>query len=473
MYLFIAPSISAIRNEQESSAHFINPTTFFLVLNKSLFTFRFYPTPKIFLSQTMSAYPFLKDTATGAERELSTVQKNNMNMINEQYGDKIQKLFRVQVGSRMDINPNTIGPHVQVVDVDAPMHSAVATMSTANGVTSITRIRNPNISDTFVREKLVPAISANMTALKKATTPELSASVERHFSGDASRDAAEWLPDLARGSIQICSQIVPGENGTERKVYHAIVTTHSSASIANSIKEVANTEGMTASRFHQDEAVKWTRNQSLRNNQRITQIVSESIAESLGEPSGINSRYDTAAFVPKHHLAPTVAVHDSIVRFNTSNTLTKPGETEPYAVAFYQNCADGAQSQYSTLVSGDYLHPIHEFHGAPIRSGSGELLGHPGDISNKFANALPILSNLNTRDAHIAIASSLTADMRSDLDNQISRPSVGDSLPISQLHGAFTKLTAAQVSDFMKNASAFGIDPHHPPTIYTPVATIL
>ena len=421
----------------------------------------------------MSAYSFLEDTATGAAQELSTVQKDNIDMVKDHYGDKMQKLIRVQMGDRMVDNPTTIGPHVQVVDLDALVHSAVATKSLANGVTSITRIRNPNITDTFVREKFVPTINATMKALKEATTPDLSASVERHFSGDASRDAAEWLPDLARGSIQICSQIVPGENGAERKVYHAIVTTHSTASIANSIKASANSKGMTALKFHQDEANKWTRNQSFRNNQRITQIVSEALAESLGEPSGIDSQYDTAAFVPKHHLPPTVATLDSTLRFNTTNTLTKQGEPSPYAVAFYHDCADGAQSQYSTLVSGDYLHPIHEFHGAPLRSSNGELLGHPGDITNKFANALPILSNLNAPSARSAISSSLTADMRSDLETQISRPIIGDSIPISQLHGAFTKLSANQVSEFMKNANAFGIDPHHPPTTYTPIATIL
>jgi len=414
------------------------------------------------------------------QEELSTRQLDNLDVVSDLYGDKLQKVVMMSMGR----NEESLGPHVQVVDTDAPVHSSVSMRSNTNGVTTITRIRNPNISDEFVRKEIRPRIAeaiSNMKEVRQAH-PELVASVERHHDAElGNSDKAEWVPDLANGAVMIRSSLVPNENGVgHHKVYHIVITSHSNDTIAGQLSDIMNEKGMTALDAHNHPAFKWAASQSDRNANRILQSVKCAIDDALekqGENAGssnIRSQYDTLAFVPKYHVPVSEAIPDSTLRFNRSNVLHEIGDSKPYAVAFYHNCADGKQSQYTTLISGDYIHPMYEFHGAPHRTEDGKVLGHPGFISNeKNANAVPIFSNFTTRDVREQTRANITHDIRSDLNQQITQANVSENVPIAALHGAFRQPNSDELEFLKKNAQSYGLDPHHAYTTYQPVVTIV
>lgn len=419
------------------------------------------------------------DPLNGREQFTAT-QLNSLDTINNLYGEKLQKLVLMGMGR----NENSIGPHVQVVDLDAPVHSAVSMRSNPHGVTTITKIRNPNITDDFVVNEIQPRIARSIAQLREAReqNPEFVASLDRHYSPDKGlADAASWYADPAKGAIMIRSSLVPNANGVgQHKVYHIVITSHNNEKISGQLSAIMNKEGMTAQDVAESGAFSWAARQSDRNANRLLHLVKGSIDEALAAKgakagnSGVRSQFDNLSFVPKYHQPEMMGIPDSTLRFNGVNSLYKQGDTDPYAVAFYQNCADGKRSQYSTLISGDYIHPIYEFHGAPIRTDDGKVLGHPGFIENEqYANAMPIFSNFTTRAMREEIGQSLTPDVASDLEKQIARANISDKIALSSLHGAFKQPTQKELEHLEQNAASYGLDKHHPYTTYNPVITVI
>lgn len=437
-----------------------------------------------FKSTSFSGYedgegPQLIDPLSKQE-ELNHKHLDSLDVLHDLYGKDLQKVIMMSMGR----NDETLGPHVQVVNVGAPVHSSVSMRSNTNGVTTITRIRNPNLSDEFVQKEIQPRIARCIAAMReqREKNPALVASLDRHYSPERGvADAARWVPDLSNGAVMVRSSLVPNENGVgEHKVYHIVITSHSGRTLTKQLASIMNQEGMTALEVHNHPAFKWASMQSDRNANRILQSVKGAIDEALaaqGKDAGtsnIRSQFDTLAFVPKHHVPEAEAIPDSTLRFNRSNALYKQGETKPYGVAFYHNCADGKQSQYTTLISGDYIHPMYEFHGAPHRTESGKVLGHPGFITNEQnANAIPIFFNFNTQDVRTQTARAITPDVQSDLNRQIAKANINQDISVSALHGAFRQPTNDELEFLKTNASAYGLDPHNPYTTYHPVATIV